>query len=260
MYEKSHSESLNDHKDIIEHLRRELAKTRDDLETKESDLSDLNLLKSNSIEQLKSEFTQRENSLLSELTQLKEDNSYLKSKLDAVQVYMREKVELETRMSELRSEMEEMRELHVQDVRSLEKKSLFEKDKLRNEMFERLNELAYTIRVDNYKQMSENSWRAANETRAVNRDLTRLSSQLADENRVLKEKIGELMAEKSSFREIERDMSRKCVTLEKELNFTSRRILALEQSQSSLNLTQTELDRLKNEKSTLEVKVSSLEW
>lgn len=143
----------------------------------------------------------------------------LEAKLESVQVYLKEKSELESRMSELREEMDRVRVDHVEQVKSMEKRGLLEKHRLRNEMIERVNELAHTIRVENYKRMSERSRRLVNEVHASNRELSKQNAQLVDENRTLRRIVMELRAEKTSFREIEQALSRKCVTLQKVIVF-----------------------------------------
>lgn len=75
--ERIHAECLSDQTDIIEHLRRELFKCRNELESRESELADTHMLNSAQIEQIKTEFGERESSLEIELARLKEENSFL---------------------------------------------------------------------------------------------------------------------------------------------------------------------------------------
>lgn len=131
---------------------------------------------------------------------------------------MREKHELERRLIELKSKMDELRATHARDLKSIEKRILLDKHAMRNEMLEKLNEMAHAIRMAACKQMSESEQRGArtvNEVRAINRELSRANVELVEENRVLNQRLVELRAEKSSFKDMERTLSRKCVLLEK---------------------------------------------
>lgn len=139
----------------------------------------------------------------------------IEAKLESVQVYLKEKVELESRMNELKANMERLRVEHGQDIKSLEKKSLFEKHRLRSEMLEKLNELTHKIRMENYKRMSEKSRQIVTEVHANNRELSKQNAQLVEENRTLRQQVDELRTEKISFREIEQALSRKCICLQK---------------------------------------------
>lgn len=63
--------------DVIEHLRRELSKCRDELESKQSELLDTDSTKSALIEHMKNEIEAREKTLVDEIVSLKEENSVL---------------------------------------------------------------------------------------------------------------------------------------------------------------------------------------
>lgn len=131
---------------------------------------------------------------------------------------MREKHELERRLIELQSKMDELRVTYARDLKSIEKRSLMDKYALRNEMLEKLNEMTHAIRMATCKQMSESEQRGVrtvNEVRAVKRELSRANAELVEENRELNRRLVELRAEKSSFKDMERTLSRKCVLLEK---------------------------------------------
>lgn len=191
-YEEIMKASLNDKTDIIEYLGNELRNKVDEA----NDLNDrLNMLNANhalSIESLNSEFKEKEKVFEDKIEFISNENMILKSKLSMVEDFISEKSTMDEKLKEYEEKVENLKKKNRDYVYEMEKKILMEKTQQRNEMIEKLAELANEFRNAFHQQMNQTTKKIIKENYSLNSDLQKLSSttnKLLDENKALKEKV-----------------------------------------------------------------------
>lgn len=191
-YDDTLKYSLSDKKDIIEYLTQELdTKVEEILDLKDR-FTHLNLTKISCKTQLEAKLREQEKLNAEKLEKLESANLLLESKLSIVENYIKDKENLDKKLNDYAEEVENLKEENQEKIYQLEKLNLIEKNKLRNEMIEKLNELANEFRNAFHQQMNNTTKKIIKENYSLNIDLKKMSettNKLLNENEILKENV-----------------------------------------------------------------------
>ena len=143
-----------------------------------------------SMESMISEFREKEIKFEENIEKLSGDNIILNSKLSMVENFIKEKTQVDDKLKEYEELVQSLKNQNQIYIYEMEKKMLIEKTQQRNEMIEKLGELANEFRNAFHQQMNQTTKKIIKENYSLNSDLQKLSSttnKLLDENKTLKE-------------------------------------------------------------------------
>lgn len=184
--------SLNDKTDIIEYLGSELKSKVDEINDLQDRINMLTLTHRQSMESLISKFKEKEKTFEENIEKLSSDNIILNSKLSMVENFIKEKTLFDDKLKEYEEQIQSLKNQNQIYIYEMEKKMLIEKTQQRNEMVEKLGELANEFRNAFHQQMNQTTKKIIKENYSLNSDLQKLSSttnKLIDENKTLKEMV-----------------------------------------------------------------------
>jgi hypothetical protein len=218
------------------------------------------------------------------LEKLKNENLLLVTKRNTVEDYIKEKSNLEEKLLAYEKKIEQINEAHRHSLYELEKQSLIEKNKLRVEMIERLNDLANEFRNAFHQQMNNTTKKIIKENYSLNLDLKKLTatvSGLLDENETLKEQVRERQCktqqiwqdngtfylfknlkskvELNSLGKIENELTKKYVSCVKVLQMQMTKELIQEDLMSELEANRAEIASLKQENAKIRQELSAMQ-
>ena len=114
------------------------------------------------------------------------------SKSKTVEAFLNQKDEMERRITDLNKEIIEMKKLNDKNIQMIEKNFLVEKNKLKNQMIEKLNEIANEFRKALYEKIDNTTKKVIGENFLLNNKIKTITKQiekLIQENESLKESV-----------------------------------------------------------------------
>ncbi|PAA48335.1 hypothetical protein BOX15_Mlig022018g1, partial [Macrostomum lignano] len=141
--------------------------------------------------------------------QLEQDGFTLQSKLTTLDEYRIQKEEMHEKFQEMDEKMKRQEEIHKEEIYLLERETVVQKDSLRKEMVEKVNDVASEFRKVSNRQMAETTRKTIEENAALNRQLGSLSEKitgLIEENDKVKAKEKEQQREIEVLESIEKEM------------------------------------------------------
>ena len=131
------------------------------------------------------------------------------SKSKLVEAFLNEKSSMEQKITDLNNQIIEIKMLNEQNIQLLEKQFLVDKNKLKNQMIEKLNEIANEFRKALYEKIDNTTKKVIGENFLLNTQIKKIAKRiekLLKENESLKEAVifsinlSQIFSYKSSLR------------------------------------------------------------
>ncbi|CAF0999468.1 unnamed protein product [Brachionus calyciflorus] len=261
-YEDTMKASLNDKKDIIEYLGRELQNKVDEINDLKDRFNYLTTMNKNTRINLETEIKEKERTFEEKIEKLNNENLILSSKLSMVDNFIKEKTLLDKKLNEQMETIENLKKQNEENVYELEKSFLIEKTKLRSEMIEKLNELANEFRNAFHQQMNNTTKKIIKENYSLNLDLKKLAQtadKLLNENQNLKETSLKNRLELEMNEKNMNDLTKKFETSIKTIQIMSEKETLNENLDFIFENYSNEIKKLRQENQDLKQEVTTLQ-
>nr|XP_002123434.1 cilia- and flagella-associated protein 157 [Ciona intestinalis] len=190
-YEEKYKQVVQDRKEIVDFLKKQLEQRQDEI----SDLHDrlLGLQQAKDVEKENSETQlsqfKRESQDLKDT--LISENMILSGKIAALEEFRVQKENLMQKFADMEANLKQQETDHNNTIYELERKAVVDKDRLKKEMVLRVNNVAAEFRKVSNKQMADTTKRNIRENVSINSQLAKMSEktkELVQENDELREK------------------------------------------------------------------------
>lgn len=180
-----------DKKDIVLFIKKKLDEKTDEIAEVNEQLMGLQQVKDTEKESFEQQLQQLRTEYQETKDQLTSENMMLGGKLASLEEFKVQREELIAKMNNLEQELMEQERLHKEDVYNLERKQVIDKDRLKKEMIQRVNQVAAEFRKISNRQMADTTKRTIRENVTINVQLTKMSDktmELIEDNDGLKER------------------------------------------------------------------------
>ncbi|XP_005992170.1 cilia- and flagella-associated protein 157 [Latimeria chalumnae] len=180
-----------DKKEIVDFLKRSLDQSMEEVANLHDQLIGLQQAKDSEKENYEAQLTQLRHELQDTKDQLTSENMILAGKLASLEQFRVQKEDLMAQFAALEEQLKREAEEHKDVLYNLERKSVIDKDRLKKEMFERVNVVAAEFRRVSNKQMADTTKRAIRENVAITIQMAKMSEksmELIRQNDELREK------------------------------------------------------------------------
>jgi chromosome segregation ATPase len=161
--------------------------------------------------------------------QLRSEITILRSNLDSLDEFRLRKEEIETEMADLRRQLEQKDQHHEEVLYELERKTVQDKNRMKRELEQRLNDVATEFRRVSNKQMAETTKRTLRDNIRYSNQLGEMSGKTEDllqQNETLKKKEKEYRLKIGILEENEKELAKKHLSSKK--NNECVRLLSME--------------------------------
>ncbi|XP_014778852.1 cilia- and flagella-associated protein 157 [Octopus bimaculoides] len=210
----------SDKREIIAYWKQQLKLKGDELSDLSENYNGLQLTKQ--IE--KEQFEKQVSSLQNELDRVKEEltaeNTILNGKLAVLEEFRIQRKELLEKFAKMEVELREMEEQNKQTIYQLEKKQVIDKDRLKKDMFMRVNQLVAEFRKVSNKQMAETTKRTIRENVSLTAQMSKMSDktmELIQENDELKNKVKRMKNKIDVLEYNEKEITKKMLNCQKHI-------------------------------------------
>ncbi|XP_043913945.1 cilia- and flagella-associated protein 157-like [Protopterus annectens] len=217
-YEKQYDQLLTEKKEIVAFLKRSLDQRIDDLADLNDRLIGLQQAKDGEKDAYEAQLTQLRHELQETKDQLTSENMLLAGKLASLEEFRVQKEDLMAKFVALEEHLKKQEEERKQLIYELERKAVVDKDRLKKEMVQRVNNVATEFRKVSNKQMAETTKRAIQENASISAQLVRMSDksmELIVENDHLKELEKQQRFQLQTMEHIEKELAKTNVSNQK---------------------------------------------
>ncbi|GAB1600847.1 cilia- and flagella-associated protein 157-like [Argonauta hians] len=182
----------SDKREIVAYWKQQLKQKCDDFSDLTENFHKLQQAKQSEKEQFESQILNLENDLLRVKEELNAEITILNGKLAILEDFRIQRQELLAKFAKMEEDLKNMEETNKQTIYQLEKKQVIDKDKLKKDMFTRVNHLVAEFRKVSNKQMAETTKRTIRENVSLTAQMSKMSDktmELIQENEGLKDKV-----------------------------------------------------------------------
>eukprot|EP01137_Pigoraptor_chileana_P014579 Opistho-2@69369 len=166
-----------DQRDIVEYLNAQLARKDSEIAALEEQIVQLESQKDAERDRYELELTTLATKSKEQTDQLTLQTDLFRQKLDELREFRHHKEEYEARTAALEIQLQEREREHTRIVNDLERKAVQDKDRLKKEMLQKVNEVISNFRDITDKQMAETTKRTIQENITINAQLTKMSAK-----------------------------------------------------------------------------------
>lgn len=222
-----------DKREIIELLKRQEKQKTDEIVDLTDRLHGLHQTKQMEKEQYETQIHNLRNELDQVREQLTSENMILNGKLASLEEFRMQKDDLMAKFAMMENELEEMDKNHKQSIYELEKKQIIDKDRMKKDMFVRVDQLVSEFRKVSDKQMAETTKRTIRENVSITAQMSKMSDktvELIEENDGLKAKEKKLLNKLKILEHNEKELTKKNLSGQKLINMLTEKCHELEDS------------------------------
>lgn len=202
-FQSQYDQQVNDKKEIVSFLKKQLEQRGEELADLQDRLIGLQQAKDAEKDQYEVQLATIRTEMQEVKDQLTSENMVLGGKLASLEEFKVQKDDLMAKFAKLESELEANKQEHKDVIYNLERKAVVDKDRLKKEMILRVNQVAAEFRKVSNKQMAETTKRTIRENVSINSQLSKMS-----------DKTMELIQDNDELRAKEKQMKRQIEMLE----------------------------------------------
>ncbi|KAJ3182622.1 hypothetical protein HDU87_007960 [Geranomyces variabilis] len=209
---KAQAKASHDKQDIVEFLNIKVGEHEKQINTMEEKAVQMDQEKADMVKQAQSNLDSAMAEAHKEIDSLQNQCSVYKAQLSDLHNFAARKVELEQQLIYLKGQLEAKERTFKDTVHNIERKVLQDKNMLKREMLQKVNEAVANFQRVADQQMAETTKRAIRENMMITSQLKKMSSktmELIAENDSLKEKVARLRTNNSLLVESELELAKK---------------------------------------------------
>lgn len=255
--ESMFEQQASDKKEIVSFLKKQLEQRSDEIADLQEKIITINQTKEMDKDRYELEIETLKTQMQEVKDQLTSENMVLGGKLASLEEFRIQKENLLNKFSEMEELLSNQEINHKEQIYQLERKGVVDKDRLKKEMFLRVNTVAAEFRKVSNKQMAETTKRTIRENVMINSQLSKMSDktmELISENDDVKVKEKNLRQQLEILEDNEKELVKKNITNQKVIRMLTekaqqqeRTIEDLAAKEVDFGKTQIELDNLKNQ-------------
>lgn len=249
-FHKQYDQLQVDKKDIVQFLKKQLDSKNDEVADLTDRLRGLQQAKDsekdgfeNQLGNIRAEFQETKEHLTSE-------NILLGGKLAGLEEFKVQKDQLMNKFGDMEDDMMKKEEGFKDSVYGLERKNVIDKDRLKKEMVQRVNQVAAEFRKVSNKQMADTTKRTIRENVSINVQLAKMSDktmQLIKENDELMKQLKESKRKNQLQNEIEKDLAKKNHSNQKVIQLLTQKCHLMENHLAELEAHETDYQEMQAE-------------
>ncbi|KAI9098218.1 hypothetical protein DFS34DRAFT_619985 [Phlyctochytrium arcticum] len=209
---KAQSKTSNDKQDIVEFLNIKVTEHEKQISTLEDTVAQLNAERAAMDQKAQQELENALKAAHHETESLQSQCAVLKAQLNDLNTFAGRKDELEQQLKSLKAQLETKERTYKETILSIERKVLQDKNAVKKEMLQKVNEAVANFRRVADQQMAETTKRAIRENMAISSQLKKMSTktlELIAENDTLKQKVAQLRTGNGLLNESEQELAKK---------------------------------------------------
>lgn len=211
-FKSQYEQQVNDKKEIVSFLKKQLEQRGEELADLQDRLIGLQQAKDAEKDQYEVQLATIRTEMQEVKDQLTSENMVLGGKLASLEEFKVQREDLMAKFAKLEDEFETNKEEHKEIIYNLERKAVVDKDRLKKEMILRVNQVAAEFRKVSNKQMAETTKRTIRENVSINAQLSKMSEktmELIQENDQLREKEKQMKQHIDMLEYNEKEMAKK---------------------------------------------------
>eukprot|EP00126_Sphaerothecum_destruens_P002797 Sdes_comp16219_c0_seq1m5498 len=169
-----------DHKDIVTYLHAQLDRKEREIQDIQMKMIDTQGKFESSKDEYELQISTLTDSSRDKIEGLQDENRKITKKLEALEMFEKKKEKTEQQIIELESIVEKQKKENLQTIRDMEKKAVQDRDRLKKEMLQKVNEVVSNFRKISDKQMAETTKRTIRENISINNQLTKMSQKTTE--------------------------------------------------------------------------------
>uniref|UniRef100_A0A5F8GYT9 Cilia- and flagella-associated protein 157 n=1 Tax=Monodelphis domestica TaxID=13616 RepID=A0A5F8GYT9_MONDO len=209
VFQDEFQQLTHNQKEVVSFLKRTLNQRVDEITDLNSQIQGLQISKEVEKDAFEAQLAQVRHEFQETKDQLTMENIMLGGKLSALEDFQFHKSELMSRFSLLEEQLKNQQDEYKTYIYNMERKALIDKERLRKDIFHRMNTVATEFRKFSSSQMAETTKRAIRENMIVALDLAKINSRNLEqlkENGELKESKLELCKQLALLEKNEKNM------------------------------------------------------
>ncbi|XP_078405763.1 cilia- and flagella-associated protein 157 [Cetorhinus maximus] len=198
--------------DVIAYLKKGLNQKVDEIADLNDKMIGLKQAKDNEKDAYETQLTHLHHEFQETKDQLTSENMILAGKLDALEEFRVQKEELMAKFAALEEQLKNQEQKHNEIIYNLERRAVVDKDRLKKELFSRVNAVAAEFRRASKKQVAETTKRAIRENASISNQLGKMSEKsikIIKENDELKLEAKKLWRTINLLEESQKELAKK---------------------------------------------------
>ncbi|XP_022239990.1 cilia- and flagella-associated protein 157-like [Limulus polyphemus] len=246
MYEKE----VEEKEDIVEFLKKALQERAVEVTELQDRLIGLQQAHDSEKESYEKKISEMETDFKKTNENLTAENLTLSSKLSALEEFRMQRDEMTKRLKELETKLEEEEKKHSETLRELERKTIIDNDRLRNEMVQKVSEVASEFRKVSNKQVADTVKRAVKDTVHMSKELNKASEKtqiLFEENSKLQKEFRDLNQQLQVLQDTESGLAAKVVVQQKVIALLKKKCEDYENLSAEIKMLEQQNTQLRSE-------------